>query len=73
MTATLVRTRAPRTGATMSKRVQRNREQAERNAKICNDWATGRFTQQELAEKYGLKTQGAVSQIVNNPNAHVYK
>lgn len=71
MTQTLVKTRAPRTGATMSKRVQRNPEQAERNAAIIADWKTGRYTQQELADEYGL-TQGAISQIVNNPNADRY-
>lgn len=71
MTQTLVKTRAPRTGATMSKRVQRNAVQAERNANIIEDWKTGRFTQKELADEYGL-TQGAISQIVNNPNADRY-
>lgn len=71
MTQTLVKSRAPRTGATMSKRVQRNVAQAERNAAIIADWKTGRFTQADLAETYGL-SQGGISQIVNNPNADRY-
>lgn len=60
------------TGGTMTKRVQSTKEQADRNVKIINKWETGRFSQAALAEEFGL-TQGAISQIVNNPNAHLYK
>lgn len=71
MAQTLVKTRAPHTGATMSKRVCSSRENAERNVKIIEKWETGRFSQKKLGAEFGL-TQGAISQIVNNPNACDY-
>jgi hypothetical protein len=36
-----------------------------RDSYIRSDWQSGKFTQDELAEKYGIK-QGTVSKIVNN-------
>lgn len=65
-----------RDGSTMPKSVARNEANAKRNAKIQELYENGdakkkRYRQVDLAKKFGL-SQGAISQIVNNPNACDY-
>ena len=64
-------------GATMSKTPARTKRLAERNAKILDllDATTKdgqrRYRQCDVAAKFGL-TQGAISQLANNPNCTTY-
>jgi len=66
---------ATKGGATMPKNAASSKELANRNASIFNLYHYGedgkRYRQVDLAEKFGL-SQGAISQIVNNPNSHLY-
>lgn len=72
-TTTLVKPRRKYgTAGTMSTRLAADRATAERNVEIQDKWASGEYASQtELGEEYGL-SQGAVSQIVCNPNACDY-
>jgi hypothetical protein len=62
---------ASKTGTTMPRNPASSEHIAKRNAKIKKAADSGRFTQFDLAERFGL-TQGAISQIVNNPLADAY-
>lgn len=66
---------ATKGGQTMPKNPVSSKELADRNANIFNLYHYGeegkRYRQVDLAEMFGL-SQGAISQIVNNPNSHVY-
>lgn len=66
-------------GSTMPKHAASSQAIAERNAEIFNLYffekkedGTPRYRQVDLAHKFGL-SQGAISQIVNNPNSHLFE